>query len=285
MYLIDVNNIITTFACHTIHHHLDALLEVTSILRACQHCAQVQHIDLASLQSFWHTATVDALCQSIDECRLAHARLAHVQRVVLVAATQHLDGAFQLSLSAYEWVLLVQHVVHTCYQSSPASSILGLFAILALGRYLVLIVRDDVADKLRLVVAQVLFQQIGRPRVLQLQHRHHHMGDVQCLGTARDHLHRRLSHELCIEVRRHQLVVDVVGHPFLLSEFLLQFVFQRRDVAIEVDDRAEHILAQQCLKHHLGCDEFISALLAGIHAHCKQVVQSFSQFDIFHVIL
>src|SRR5213076_2432447 len=54
----------------------------------------------AFLQAFGHVAAGDALGQALDDGGLAHARLADQDRVVLGAATEHLDDAADLLVAA-----------------------------------------------------------------------------------------------------------------------------------------------------------------------------------------
>ena len=73
----------------SVHHHLHAFLEVAPELR------------------------------SGHEGCLSHARLTHMERVVLVFPAQHLYGALQLGLAPYERVSLVEMVVQTGHQALP----------------------------------------------------------------------------------------------------------------------------------------------------------------------
>ena len=184
MNLIDVNNVVRAFACHTVHHLFDALLEVAAILCAGQHRAQVQHIYTAAFQPVGHVASVDAGSQSVDQRRLTHTGFAYMQGIVLVATAEHLYGTLQLGLAANERVLLIHHVVHTRHQSSPSGSLLRtLFTLVLVYHAGLLVGRHDVADEFRLTGAQMLLQQIGSPRLFQFQHGHHNVGYVQRVGT------------------------------------------------------------------------------------------------------
>ncbi len=77
-------------------HALQALLEITAVLGAGNQRAQVQRVDHRIGQYFRHLAVDDALGQAFGNGSLAHAGLAHVQRIVLAAAAQDLDGPFDL---------------------------------------------------------------------------------------------------------------------------------------------------------------------------------------------
>ena len=135
MYLIDIHHIrlrfgrIILFCCNTVHNHLDAILEVTTILRASQQRTHVQLIDLATHQSLRHSPFLDHPHKAPDQRRLAHARLSNVQRIVLVSAAQHLNGTLQFHLTTYQGILLFVKVVHACHQLLPGCLIVRLFSL------------------------------------------------------------------------------------------------------------------------------------------------------------
>lgn len=79
-----------------LEHALEALLEIAAVLGAGQQRAHVQRIDHAFLEHIGHRAFGDAPGQTLGNRSLAHACLAHQQRVVLAAAAEDLDGAFHL---------------------------------------------------------------------------------------------------------------------------------------------------------------------------------------------
>ena len=75
---------------------LQPLLELTAVLRAGDHRAEVQRDHALVLERLGHVAVDDALCEPLDDRRLADAGLADQHRVVLRAARQHLDRATNL---------------------------------------------------------------------------------------------------------------------------------------------------------------------------------------------
>ena len=116
--LVDVDDGIP-LAAGTLHYHLDSLFEVTAELSACQHSTHIHQIDVAAQQSFRHLALFNACRQSEDQCRLAHARLSDMQRIVLLLATKNLDGALQLFFPADERIVVVEQVVDTNDEAPP----------------------------------------------------------------------------------------------------------------------------------------------------------------------
>ena len=85
MYLVDIDDVVVALLLHAIHNHLDAVFEVATILRASHQRSHVKLVYLAAHQSFGHLSFFYHPCQSPHEGCLAHARLSHVQRIVLVS--------------------------------------------------------------------------------------------------------------------------------------------------------------------------------------------------------
>ena len=85
-------------------HALEALLEVAAVLGARHQRAQVERVDDRIGQHVRHLAFDDAPGQAFGDGGLAHAGLAHVERVVLAAAAQDLDGALDFVGAAHQRV-------------------------------------------------------------------------------------------------------------------------------------------------------------------------------------
>jgi hypothetical protein len=83
-------------AAHFGHDGLDALFELTAVLRAGDHHREVEHDDALVAQELGHVAVDDVLRQAFDDRRLADAGFAEQHRVVLGAARQDLDDALDL---------------------------------------------------------------------------------------------------------------------------------------------------------------------------------------------
>ncbi len=83
---------------------LQALLELAAVLGARHHEAEVQGVDALVHQAGRHQALVDLLGQALHDGRLAHARLAQQDGVVLPATAEDLDDALDLRLPADEVV-------------------------------------------------------------------------------------------------------------------------------------------------------------------------------------
>src|SRR5207248_5279919 len=86
-----------------------ALFELTAILRARDDQRDVQREDALVGEKVRHVAVDDLLREPFDDRRLADARLADEDRVVLGAAAEHLLYALELVIAADERIELVLH--------------------------------------------------------------------------------------------------------------------------------------------------------------------------------
>src|SRR5271170_5024534 len=81
-------------------YRLQALFKVAAIFGARHQRAHVERIDGRIQQHIRHLILDDHASQAFRDRRFAHARLAHIQRVVLAAAAEYLDGTLDLELAA-----------------------------------------------------------------------------------------------------------------------------------------------------------------------------------------
>ena len=86
---------------------LEALLEVTAIAAPSHQGSQIEGVELLVADGLRNSISGDHLCEALDDGRLAHARLADQDWVVLGAARQHLHDPFRLTLAANHWVKLL----------------------------------------------------------------------------------------------------------------------------------------------------------------------------------
>ena len=100
MYLIHIDDSIA-FGFHSLENHLQAVLEVTTILGAGKQGAEVKLIDHAVLQTLRNIAIDNTANKTIDESRLANAWLANMKRIVFILAAEYLNGALQFSFTTY----------------------------------------------------------------------------------------------------------------------------------------------------------------------------------------
>ena len=85
---------------HFLEDGLEALLEFAAELGPGDQGAHVEGDDALVLEPLRHVAADDALGQPLDDGRLADARLADQDRVVLGAARQDLDDAADFLVAA-----------------------------------------------------------------------------------------------------------------------------------------------------------------------------------------
>ena len=85
---------------HFLEHGLEPLFEFAAELGAGDQRAHVERDQPAVLQALGHVARDDALGQPLDDGRLAHARLADQDRVVLGPAAEDLHDAADLGIAA-----------------------------------------------------------------------------------------------------------------------------------------------------------------------------------------
>jgi hypothetical protein len=81
-------------------HRLEALLEVAAVLGARHQRTHVQRVNGGIQQHVGDLIFHDHARQPLGNGGLAHAGLAHVQRIVLAPTAQDLDGALHLELAA-----------------------------------------------------------------------------------------------------------------------------------------------------------------------------------------
>ena len=183
---------------------------------------------MCSAQAFGHLATLYQCGESVDERSLAHARLAHVQRIVLVLAAEHLHGALQFGFATDERVMSSVCVVDTGDKLAPWCGGVGIvIALCAFARLVYGVCRHERLHKLALLVARELVEQIGCLRVVEHEHRCHDVrhvervlvGVLRLLDGERHHLGEllrtfddeflRLGHHL----HREELLLELSDEP------------------------------------------------------------------------
>ena len=82
-----------------LHHGLEALLEVTTVTGTGEKRAHVELVDRAVPQNLRHLVIDDLAGKAFGDGGLADTRVAHEQRIVLLATAQDLDGPAHLGLT------------------------------------------------------------------------------------------------------------------------------------------------------------------------------------------
>ncbi len=188
------------------------LLEVASVLGARDQGAQVQRVDGGVLEHVRHLFVHDQLGQTLGDGGLAHAGLAHVERVVLAAAAQHLDRPLHLVAPADQRVdqpLLgpLVEIGGEALQGALGSRVCGSF-VFGLGAQaltaggVLLVTRDlgnAVGDEIHHVQARhaLLVQEVDGLGLLLAEDRHQHIGAGDfALAGGLDVQNRPLEHAL-----------------------------------------------------------------------------------------
>ena len=89
-----------------LHHLLQALLELTAVLRPGHESCEVERVDLLALEELGHLVSRDAGREALDDGGLADAGLADQHRVVLRASRENLHHALDLGLAPDDGVEL-----------------------------------------------------------------------------------------------------------------------------------------------------------------------------------
>ena len=98
MKFVDKQNGIAS-ASHFVHHRLDPLFELASVLGTGNHHCKIQNHDSLVGQNLGHFAVDDTLREAFDNRSLANARLAQQNRVVLGSSAKNLRSAFNLTFA------------------------------------------------------------------------------------------------------------------------------------------------------------------------------------------
>ena len=91
-----------------LEHRLQALLELTAVLRTREQAAEVEGHDALVLETLRHVAGGDAIGEALRDRGLAHAGLADEHGVVLAAPREDLDHAADLGVAADDRIELLR---------------------------------------------------------------------------------------------------------------------------------------------------------------------------------
>src|SRR5271165_5739371 len=90
-----------------LQYGLEPLLEFPPIFCSRDERSEIERHDALLFEAFGHIAGYDASGQALDNCSLAHARLADQHGVILGAAREHLDTPPDLGIPANNRIELV----------------------------------------------------------------------------------------------------------------------------------------------------------------------------------
>ena len=260
----------------TLHHRLEALLEITTKLRAGDERPHVQLIDLGTSQRLGHVAVDDALCQAIDDTGLAHTRFTDVQRVVLVLAAQHLDGAVQFSLTPDERVVVAYMIVDAQHIVAPSTrgrsirclALLGIITAICIinGLLRITVVVQCRHEDANILLVHQRMQTVGCKGVFQFHHHVQQVGHIGDINAGAGTLELQSLHEHVILIGIHYLdirfiVRNVLHAGYALPQFLDDggklvlggdFIHGCYHLAV-VERHQQHVLRRnQCIPVHAG---------------------------------
>ena len=235
-----------------LQHLLQPLLEIAAVARAREQRAHVEREHGGGRQHFRHLAVDDALGEALGDRGLADAGIADEQRIVLLAAAQHLDGAVDLGIAADHRIDLAVArllVEVDAIGLERLALLLGVLVALGLGLLVDAAHRprlgdagplgDAVADVVDGVVARhVLLLQEVRGMALALgEDRDQHVGAGHFFATGRLHMdHRALDHAL--EAGGRLGIVAAIGDE--VFEFGLEIVDEAGAQLVEIDAAGAH---------------------------------------------
>ena len=231
---------------------LQPLLEIAAIARAREQRAHVEREHGRRRQHFRHFAVDDALGEAFRDRGLADAGFADEQRIVLLPAAQHLDGAVDLGIASDHRIDLAVArllVEVDAVGIERLALFLGILVALGLGLFVDAAHRtrfgdpgplgDAVADVVDRVVAGhvLLLQEIRGMAFALREDRDQHVGAGDFLAAGRLHVnHRALDHAL--KARGRLGVVGAVGDQVL--ELGLEIVDETGAQLVEIDAAGTH---------------------------------------------
>ncbi len=235
-----------------LEHLLQPFLEIAAIAGAREQRAHVEREHGGGRQHFRHFAVDDALGEPFRDRGLADAGFADEQRIVLLPAAQHLDGAVDLGIAPDHRIDLAVArllVEVDAIGIERLALFLGILVALGLGLFVDTAHRarfrypgplgDAVADVVHRVVARhvLLLQEIGGVALALGEDRDQHVGAGHFLATGRlDVNHRALDHAL--EARGRLGVIGAVGHQ--IFELGLEIIDETGAQLVEIDAAGTH---------------------------------------------
>ena len=263
---------------------LQALLEIAAVTGAGEQRAHVEREDGGIGERLGHLAFDDPLGQTFGDRRLADAGIAHVERIVLGPAAQHLDGAVDLGMAPDERIdapvlgLLVQ--VDAIGLQGIGRLLAGTFILFArgLGVCVALLgtarrthrrgagpLADPVRDVVDGVIARhlLLLQEEGGMAFPFREDRHQHIGAGHFLASGRLHMDDGALDD-ALEAGGRLRILVVSGDQ--VGKFVVDVVGNGLAQGIQVDvtrthDRRSIGIVDQCQQQMLERGIFVMPLV------------------------
>ncbi len=231
---------------------LQALLEIAAITRAGEQRAHVEREHGRCGQHLRYFAIDDALGKPFRDCSLANAGFADEQRVVLLAAAQHLDGAIDLGIAANDRIDLAVARLLVEIDAIGIERLALLLRILAALGVGFLIdaahrprlgyagsLRDAVADVVHRVIAGhvLLLQEVRRMALALREDRNQHIGTGDFLAPRGLNVNHGTLHD-ALESGSGLRIVGPVRNQVL--EFGFKIIDETAAQLVEIDAASAH---------------------------------------------
>ena len=169
MNLVDIDDGVANLL-DSLHHLLDAFLEITTELSSGEHRAKVHLEYLTTFQTFWDVTLFNTRCESIYQSGLSHAGFSHMKRIVLVLTAKNLDGTLQFLFTSDQRMMLSHVIIEAGNETFPLLAVMA-FLILHI-RFLSVIIRifiigNKLAHKFLHIFSKFLLQHISGPGVFK----------------------------------------------------------------------------------------------------------------------
>ena len=273
-----------------LHHRLQALLEVAAIARAGEQRAHVEREDGGVQQNLGHLALDDLAGEPFGDCGLADAGVADEQRVVLLAAAQHLDRAQHLGLAPDEGIDLAFARLLVEVDAVGVEGVLARLPLLALDGLLLVDAAhvawlrhagplgDAVADVLDRVEARhlLLLQEIGGVALALGEDGDEHVGAGHLLAARGLHVHDGAMDD-ALEAGRRLGLRGLLGDK--RAEIVVEIARDARAQRLEVDragahDRGGVAVVQKSKQQMLERRVLVATLVGGFQSAMQRAFQA-----------
>ena len=247
------------------YHGLQSLFELAAELGPGEQGAEIEREERGRLEDLRHLLLVDGHREALGQRRLAHARLAHVDGIVLAAAAEHLHRPLQLVLAPDQRVDASLGRALDQVDAIGGERVVGRAAILvvALRLRVQLVVASAVGAQAAVVADlecpvrdepqeveardSLFLQQVESVGIAFPEERHQHRPGVDGLLAARLHLHRRpLQHALEGAGLLRVAIESVRQLRLAFQQVLLQLALQFLKAGpAGAQDAGRHRVAQQ----------------------------------------
>ena len=204
-----------------------------------------------------------------------------MQRVVLVLAAEHLDGALQFRFPADKRVVVGDGVVET-YHLCPPCFLMARFTLTTLshGGIGILILANDLRHQFFDFTIHRLLEHITCLRLIEAQQCLDQMGHVELLGARTEHLIVGDGHQLIGLCRGGEFIIAFAWHALHAGKESVDILAETfQSVGIEVSDSlGKRLLSEEGGEDVLRSDKLMSAAAALLHRIAEHQVGIVAMF-------